>query len=651
MERDASRWDVWLGRLPLIVLVVALAAVTVVVVLTTGSSVKPSPSSSPASVQTIPPPSSRTVSFTGPSYDPELVTKPTRDPVQSRVWFHSGAWWAVLLGGGSAGAATEHHIFRLDPAARQWIDTGTLVDERPSAHVDVLDVGDHIFVASAGAGTGPRNALRIYEFDYVDAAGRYAIGAGVPLTISTTGMRSAVLAQDGSGRLWVAGIVDGKVVVTHSVRGSVGWSALQPPGPSSSSGSADQAAIVAIGDALAVAWTDADTNTLIVARHSAADPGEAWSEIPIRLEDGVGLNGELSAIAVAGRAGERLLVTAQAKYPPGQATGESADIVIVSVEADGSWRPHILSRIGDHQSHPRILEDLDGKTMYAIVTAATQAKGTGIFVKQSPLEPLSFPMTPGAPLVVLDQPVQVDFASTTSQPIDRSHGLVAIAADPAGSYASGFIELGSAFPTPSTLEPASAPQTIARDTFEDWNAGTSLDALWTPPARDTGTSKVEKATGGRGLVARLTVGADGGRMRACRYIPPVAEGTVRFGVRLRFSALGDSDGTVAIRAGARDVANVRFEERGTLAYFNGVNLVHTAVRYRAATWYRSLIVANAANSTYTWGLLDPGGHTVIRVTGLRFPAPVSDALSAVCLETPSGRPGLAVEFDDVLVQH
>src|ERR671923_511472 len=128
MERDAGRWESWLGRWPLIAVLAVLVVITAGAVLMTGSAPKPVQTTSPAPAQTISPPTSQSVSFSGPPYDPELVARPTRDPVQSRVWFHAGAWWAVLLADDSSGTAGEHHIYRLDPAARRWIDTGTLVD-------------------------------------------------------------------------------------------------------------------------------------------------------------------------------------------------------------------------------------------------------------------------------------------------------------------------------------------------------------------------------------------------------------------------------------------------------------------------------------------------------------------------------------------
>jgi hypothetical protein len=650
MERDAGRWEPWLARLPLIALVGAMVLVTVFVVQNTGQSSTPAASASPGAVQTIPPPaSSRTLSFTGPTYDAELDAKPTRDVVQSRVWFHAGAWWAVMLGGSGNGAA-EHHIFRLDPRARAWQDTGTLVDERPSAHPDVLDGGDRIYVASGGWGTGPRNALRIYTFGYSEAMGRYSILPGAPATISSTGVRSAVLARDGTGRLWVSGIVDGKILVSHGIAGSSDWSQLAPPGERAAAASVDEATIVAAGDTVAVAWTDPDSGTLVVGRLSAAKPTGPWSEVPIRLDADVGLSGDLSMVlAQDPDKRSRLLVTAEAKYPPGQATGDSADIIVVAVEADGSWRPHILSRIADHQDHPRLLLSADGKAVYSLVTATTEAKGSGIFVKQSPLNPLSFPTSRGAPLVVLNSPAQVDFPSTTSQAVDAAAGLVAIAADPTGTYVTGFIQLGPDLPDPPSLPPPPDEQAIARDTFDSLAVGSPLGSIWQLSQGDTGSIEVADASDAHGRVARLEVGPDGSRTRACRAIPETNNSTLRFSVGVRFSAFGRSDATIAIWADGHDMAAVRFEEQGRLGYFNGATLIDTSIGYRPATWYRAVLTANAASKTYSWGLLDANGKQVFRVAGLRFRVSNTDPLSAVCLETPSGAPGLAVDFDDVVV--
>lgn len=53
-------------------------------------------------------------------------------------------WWATLFDETSG----DFHIFRLDVAARSWVDTGTLVDTRPNSRSDALWTGQHLYVAN-----------------------------------------------------------------------------------------------------------------------------------------------------------------------------------------------------------------------------------------------------------------------------------------------------------------------------------------------------------------------------------------------------------------------------------------------------------------------------------------------------------------------
>src|SRR3954463_16005120 len=68
---------------------------------------------------------------------------PTADKPQSKLWFNDGAWWAVMF----KTADSMYHIYRLT-WPDQWVDTGTLVDDRPLAHADCLWDGTHLYVAT-----------------------------------------------------------------------------------------------------------------------------------------------------------------------------------------------------------------------------------------------------------------------------------------------------------------------------------------------------------------------------------------------------------------------------------------------------------------------------------------------------------------------
>ncbi len=80
-------------------------------------------------------------------FETEQVKSPTAQKAQSKLWFAEGSWWAGLIE-----PSTERiKIFRLDWRTQTWLDTGTVVDERPTADPDYLAVGDLLYVASSGS--------------------------------------------------------------------------------------------------------------------------------------------------------------------------------------------------------------------------------------------------------------------------------------------------------------------------------------------------------------------------------------------------------------------------------------------------------------------------------------------------------------------
>src|SRR3712207_8509951 len=53
-------------------------------------------------------------------------TQVTGAKTESKLWFHDGAWWAVMWDT----ATGDNLIHRLDPATQAWQRTGTVVDPR-----------------------------------------------------------------------------------------------------------------------------------------------------------------------------------------------------------------------------------------------------------------------------------------------------------------------------------------------------------------------------------------------------------------------------------------------------------------------------------------------------------------------------------------
>src|SRR5689334_14429770 len=88
---------------------------------------------------------------------------PTADKPQSKLWYNDGAWWAVMFNTGDS----IYHIYRLT-WPNQWVDTGTLADNRPLAHADCLWDGTHLYIATtlSNVETNAPNEGRLYRYSY-----------------------------------------------------------------------------------------------------------------------------------------------------------------------------------------------------------------------------------------------------------------------------------------------------------------------------------------------------------------------------------------------------------------------------------------------------------------------------------------------------
>ncbi|HJR19627.1 MAG TPA: hypothetical protein VJ922_07895, partial [Actinomycetota bacterium] len=97
------------------------------------------------------------VGFKGPSYAGSGAESTggaiTGEKPESKLWYHAGSWWAVMVSASSSGAKT---IWRLGTTS--WINTHVVVDSRPWTKEDVLAVGNTLYIASRG-GSEPTGNL------------------------------------------------------------------------------------------------------------------------------------------------------------------------------------------------------------------------------------------------------------------------------------------------------------------------------------------------------------------------------------------------------------------------------------------------------------------------------------------------------------
>jgi hypothetical protein len=68
------------------------------------------------------------------NYGATVVSAPTGEKPESKLWWNDGLWWGDLF----SPAANSYHIYRLNLSTQTWVDTGTAIDDRPSTKGDAL---------------------------------------------------------------------------------------------------------------------------------------------------------------------------------------------------------------------------------------------------------------------------------------------------------------------------------------------------------------------------------------------------------------------------------------------------------------------------------------------------------------------------------
>lgn len=199
---------------------------------------------------------------------PTSNTEPSADKPQSKLWYHDGAWWSLML----SPASKTIRIHRLT-SAHSWQDSGVTVDDRASSRGDALWSGSKLYVVSRTSTGG----IRVYRFSY--ASGKYSRDSGFPVRVATGGTESVTVARDTNGRLWVAYTQASKVYMSYSTTSETTWSTPRlVPSPDTEVSSDDLSAVIAFGGKIGIMWSDQTSDAFRFAVHpDSASPTDGWS--------------------------------------------------------------------------------------------------------------------------------------------------------------------------------------------------------------------------------------------------------------------------------------------------------------------------------------------------------------------------------------
>lgn len=345
---------------------------------------------------------------------------PSADKPQSKLWYHDGSWWALMVEAGG----TKVYIHEL-LSDHTWRNTGTLVDSRSEGTGDALmsHRDGMLYVASRAPGVN----VQVNAFTYNGSTRAWSVATGFPVDVSSGGSsESTTIDQDSTGRLWVTYTRAQKVWVAYSDVSGRNWTAgFVPTGGDTDISADDLSALIAFNGSIGVLYSDQAAGAFRFAIHRDGAPVTEWSFETFTLgptfaDDHINLK------QIAGDPQGRIF--AAIKTSNGDVSTDPADAPLVGVlsrTAAGAWSFATAGTVADDHTRPMIMIDSTNQELYFFATAPVS--GGDIFYKKTPLSNVDFSAQPGRGTPFVDATPVVNNASGAKDPVTAESGLVLLA--------------------------------------------------------------------------------------------------------------------------------------------------------------------------------------------------------------------------------
>ncbi|MDQ2941818.1 MAG: hypothetical protein M3R05_06490 [Chloroflexota bacterium] len=562
---------------------------------------------------------------------------------RSELWFNDGAWWGVLLDAGSQ----TFRIFELDWANLAWVDTGIVVDDRPTARSDVLWDGTHLYVVSAAEKARASSGIRLSRFSYDLSQGGYVRDANFPVVLSEAGVSSLGLAEAASGELWIAYIDQNSLFVRHSLETDLVWGDPLILASSKTGGPIDAAAITGTGSGAALVWTETTSDVAHIGVHLDTQPDDAWSLTSVEVA-GLSLGpDELAVIATETAPAPRIYAVLRTSLDALANRDRLApQIVLIESALGGRSTAHLVSRVQDEQTEPIVLLDGERRTLYVASTSKSVTVG-GISYTQSGLDTIAFPTGPGVAVLGGEGAAGIGGLTSSKQSISRETGIVLLTADSThGTYRYALLGLGAASPPRPVASGPRTAQTLLHQTFNGLRPG-DFPSGWQVAGGPQGVWSVASPFG-TDRAGRLSA-VPSVAVTACASFPTVTSDLLRVNGNFLANAVPLSEPRLVLMRGpGGEVASVRIR-KGVFSYFNGATRINSTVAFAAGSWYSVEMSLHISSKTYDLRVAALGAASpLIQATGLAWRPSQAAALDRVCIEN-EGEPGLDLYLDDLRV--
>ncbi|MFG2054493.1 hypothetical protein ACGFI9_10700 [Micromonospora sp. NPDC048930] len=363
----------------------------------------------------------------------------TGEKPESKLWWNDGAWWAVLFHTSSQ----THHIFRLNRATQQWVDTGTIVDNRPKTRSDALWDGTRLYVsshvrASSSSGAASGNPARLYRFSYDAATKTYTRDAGFPAQITSYSSETLTIDKDSTGVLWATWTQGSKVYVNSTTGGDAVWGTpfVLPVTAATGLDSDDISSVVSFGGArTGVMWSNQVASAVYFAEHVDGASRSTWAVTRTAVQGPNSADDHINVKSLQADASGRVYAVIKTSLDDAGATSSAPLIMLLARDpATGAWSSYRVGQIKDCHTRPVLLIDSEHQTLYVFMTAPdsgcpyTGYPGT-IFMKSSPMSSIAFPDGRGTPIIRDALSPNMNNVTTTKQNVTSATGMVVMASN------------------------------------------------------------------------------------------------------------------------------------------------------------------------------------------------------------------------------
>jgi hypothetical protein len=371
-----------------------------------------------------------------------IGTGHTLDKPQSKLWYTvhptTGAvtWWAIL----SDSVDLYFHKLVNSVLQKQTFPHGTedhaRVDADNTARADVLWTGTHLFVLLC-KGTTPSGSeqcnspLSLSKYTYNPDTQIYTREAGFPVSIPiSSGSESATIAQDSTGRLWIAYDPGTAIRVLWSdPQNHTSWTTTGGglAVNAQAINSDDLTAVVAFNNSIGVIWSNQSNESMRFRIHRDGDAVNTWQTEELVAQGGDIADDHIN-LAVTD-AGDILAAVKSSSSSPDNTTN-----LFVRWYADDSWEGPFF--VTADSSRANVVFDQTTQDVYVVYTGSFDSGPRTIFYKVANLSQLLNLMDSDEIDLISVSGQDINNVTSTKQAVCGTTGLLIAAKDQLTSSAS-----------------------------------------------------------------------------------------------------------------------------------------------------------------------------------------------------------------------